>query len=143
VHFRFSDISAHGTTIALNSVPYDGERVPEELGLPPGWEDILSIHHVVDPMRSIYRFDVSLLGGQVLWKGTPGDTTWHSVMLTLQQGQHYMLFVDGHRVGAADSSLMPHSLYIGNPRTAPGAGPWTQLHVDNVQIANCLRWGSF
>jgi len=143
VRFRYSNISAHGTTIALNSVPYAGERVAEELGLPAGWEDILSIHHVVDPARGIRRFDASLLGGQVLWEGVPGDTAWHTAMLTLEQGQHYTLFVDGHRIGSADSSLMPQSLYIGNPRTAPGAGPWTQLHVDNVQVGNCLAWGAF
>jgi hypothetical protein len=143
VRFRFSNISAHGTTIALNSIAYDGERVPEELGLPPGWEDILSIHHVVDPIRSIYRYDALLLGGQVQWVGTPGDTSWHHALLTLEGGQHYTLFVDGRRIGSADSSLMPRSLYIGNPRTAPGAGAWTELHVADLQVANCLRWGSF
>jgi hypothetical protein len=143
MRFRYSHVSAHGTTIALNSVLYDGERVPEELGLPPGWEDVLQIHHVVDPIRDIYRFDVSLLGGQVKWDGTPGDTEWHSVLLTLERGQHYTLFVDGHRIGSANSSLMPRSMYIGNPRTAPGAGPWTQLHVANLHVSNCLGWGPF
>jgi len=143
VRFRYSDVTAHGTTIAVNTASYEGERFPEYQGLPPGVEDSLSIHNVVDPVRAIFRFDVSLLGGLVKWQGTPGDSSWHVVRIQLQDAGLYTLYVDGSRIGSAQSSARPYSVYVGNPRTPLGAGPWTKLHVDYIRVSRCLEWGSF
>lgn len=141
VRFQYCCFTGYGTTIALNSIHYDGERLPESPVLPPGYEDILSIHHVVDPIRGIYRYDASLLGGLVVWDNTPGDTSWHVARVTLEQGERYTLYVDGKRIGSADSTARPRSLYIGNPFIVPGYGPWTQLKLDYIQVSRCLEWG--
>jgi len=143
VRFRYSDIRAHGVTIAVNSGVWDGQRVPWLGALPSGLEDILRIHHVIDGGRMIFRFDAALLGGQVTWDGIIGDTSWHEVKLTLEGGKNYTLYVDGKRIGAATSSLKPASVYIGNPRVSTGYGPWTQVHVDYLRVSRCLNWGSY
>jgi hypothetical protein len=138
--FRYSDPTAYGTTIALNSAPFDGNRVPAAELLPPGIEDILNIHHVVDPAGNVYRFDISLFKGRVIWRGTPGDTNWHEVRITLEQGNLYTLYVDGLLIGSARSSVRPTSVYIGNPTIQRWPGPWTRLYVDYLRISRCLRW---
>jgi hypothetical protein len=139
--FRHSGFAAYGTTIALNSATYDGDRVPAGVDLPPGIEDILSIHHVVDRGGGIYRFAISMLDGRLVWNGTPGDSNWHVVRVTLEHGEWYTLHVDGQRVGSARSSVRPRSIYIGNPTIQPWFGPWTQLYVDYLRISRCLDWG--
>jgi hypothetical protein len=141
--FRHSDFTAYGTTFALNSMSYDGSRVPAGVGVPPGIEDMLNIHHVVDPVGGVYRFDIRLLNGQVVWNGTPGDTNWHVVRVTLEQGTLYTLYVDGQRVGSVSSTVMPRSVYIGNPTIQPFDGPWTQLYVDYIRISRCMHWGLY
>ncbi|MGB9879209.1 MAG: DNRLRE domain-containing protein, partial [Anaerolineae bacterium] len=138
--FRYSDFTAYGTTIALNSASFDGTRVPASELLPPGIEDILNIHHVVDPAGNVYRFDISLFKGRVAWRGTPGDTSWHEVRITLEQGNLYTLYVDGLLVGSARSPVRPTSVYIGNPTLQRWPGPWTRLYVDYLRISRCLRW---
>jgi hypothetical protein len=139
--FRHSNFTAYGTTIALNSAVFVGDRFPAGQSLPAGVEDILTIHHVVDPTGSVHRFDISMLRGQVVWNGTPGDTTWHIVRVTLEQGNAYTLYVDGRRVGSAQSSLRPKGMYIGNPTIQRTFGGWTQLYVDYVRVAHCEVWG--
>jgi hypothetical protein len=143
IRFRYSDVSAHGTTIAINSAEYEGERFPETVGLPAGLEDILCIHHVVDAIREIYRFEVSLLDGLLLWTGIPGDTEWHTVKVTREGSGLYTLYVDGRRHGEVRSSASPASLYLGNPKSPLGAGAWTQVHVDYVHVSHCPLWGSY
>lgn len=139
--FRHSNFTAYGTTIALNSAVFAGDRFPAGQSLPEGVEDILTIHHVVDPTGSVYRFDISMLRGQVVWTGTPGDTMWHVVRVTLEQGNAYTLYVDGQRVGSAQSFLRPRGIYIGNPTIQHTFGGWTQLYVDYVRVAHCEVWG--
>jgi len=139
--FRYSDFTAYGTTIALNSAAYDGTRVLASVPVPPGVEYILNIHHVVDPQGGIYRFDIALFGGLVKWTGTPGDTGWHTVDVTLENGNRYTLFVDGAEIGSVISNTRPVSTYIGNPTIQPYYGQWTQLHVDYIRISRCLIWG--
>jgi hypothetical protein len=141
--FRHSDFTAYGTTIALNSASFNGDRVPAGVHLPPGIEDILNIHHVVDPTGGIYRFDISMLNGQVLWRGTPGDNNWHVVRVTLEQGEVYTLYVDGQLVGSVRSTVRPRSIYIGNPTIQPFYGAWTQLYVDYIRISHCAQWGAY
>jgi hypothetical protein len=141
--FRHSDFTAYGTTIALNSASYDGNRVPAGQPLPPGIEDILNIHHVVDPVGNIYRFDIRMLNGAVVWNGTPGDTNWHVVRVTLEPGGWYTLSVDGQRIGSAKSSVRPRSIYIGNPTIQPFFGAWTHLYVDYIRISRCQVWGLY
>jgi len=141
--FRHSDFTAYGTTLAINSAAFDGSRIPASQSLPAGVEDILSIHHVVDPTGGVYRFEVSLLGDAVVWTGTPGDDEWHVVNVTLEQGQFYTLYVDGQPVGSVRSSLQPRSVYIGNPTIQPFFGGWTQLHVDYIRISRCVEWGPY
>jgi hypothetical protein len=139
--FRHSDFTAYGTTIGLNSASFDGKRFPAAQSLPSGIEDILTIHHVVDFAASVYRFDISLLRGRVVWVGTPGDTNWHKVRITLDADNRYTLYVDGQRVGSATSTLRPRSVYLGNPTIQPFAGGWTQLHVDYLRVSYCVIWG--
>jgi len=141
VRFRYSDFAAYGTTIALNSAPVDGKRVLSPLPLAPGMEDVLNIHHVVDTAGNVYRFDVSLFKGRVMWIGTPGDTNWHEVRITVEQGEVYTLYVDGVRVGSIRSATRPVSMYIGNPTIQIWPGNWTQLYVDYVRISHCMSWG--
>ncbi len=138
--FRHSDFTPYGTTLAINSGAFDGERItarPDHI--PAGIEDILSIHHVVDPTGGIYRFDIKMLNGQVMWSGTPGDTNWHEVRVTLEQG-NYTLYVDGQVVGSAWSPIRPGGVYIGNPTIQPFVGAWTRLHVDYIRISFCAIW---
>jgi hypothetical protein len=137
--FRHSDFTAYGTTIALNSASFDGGRVLAATGLPPGIEDILNIHHVVG---GVYRFDIRMLGGRVVWRGTPGDSNWHVVRVTLERGQLYTLYVDGQRVGSVTSPINPGSIYIGNPTIQRWFGPWTQIYVDYIRISHCVEWGA-
>jgi len=139
--FRHTDFTAYGTTIGLNSASFDGKRSPAGQGLPPGIEDILTIHHVVDAGASVYRFDISLLRGQVVWVGTPGDTNWHKVRITVDADNRYTLYVDGQSVGSVKSTLRPRSVYLGNPTIQPFFGGWTQLHVDYIRVSTCLVWG--
>lgn len=141
VRFRYSNFAAYGTTIALNSAPVDGNRVLSPLPLAPGMEDILNVHHVVDEIGRVYRFDISLFKGRVLWIGTPGDTNWHEVRITVEDGNLYTLYVDGLRVGSIRSATRPTSMYIGNPTIQPWPGAWTELYVDYVRISRCVSWG--
>lgn len=141
VRFRYSDFTAYGTTIALNSAAYDGTRVLASVPVPPGVEYILNIHHVVDPVGGIFRFDIALFGGLVKWTGTPGDTNWHVVEVELEAGNRYTLFVDGAEIGTVVSATRPISTYIGNPTIQPFYGQWTQLYVDYIRISRCLIWG--
>ena len=135
VRFRYSDFAAYGTTIALNSAPVDGNRVMSPLPLAPGMEDVLNIHHVVDTAGNVYRFDISLFKGRVIWMGTPGDTSWHEVRITVERGEVYTLYVDGRLVGSIRSTARPASIYIGNPTIQTWPGAWTQLYVDYVRIS--------
>jgi hypothetical protein len=139
--FHYSDFTAYGTTIALNSAAFDGKRVPASQSLPPGIEDMVNIHHVVDPVGNVYRFDISMFHGRVRWTGTPGDTNWHVMRITLEPGDLWTLFVDGQRVGSIHTAVQPSSIYIGNPKIQPWFGAWTQLYVDYVRISRCLVWG--
>ncbi|MGQ9494282.1 MAG: DNRLRE domain-containing protein [Anaerolineae bacterium] len=141
VRFRYSDLTAYGTTIALNSSPFDGSRVPSSELLPPGIENILNIHHVVDQVGNVYRFDISMFKGGVKWTGTPGDTNWHEVRITLEQGDLYTLYVDGQLIGSVRSTIRPSSVYIGNPTIQRWPGGWTRLYVDYLRISRCLIWG--
>jgi hypothetical protein len=141
--FHYSDFTAYGTTIALNSAPFDGNRVPASQALPSGIEDTLNIHHVVDPMGNVYRFDISMFRGRVRWTGTPGDTNWHVARITVESGDLWTLFVDGQRIGSVRSAVRPSSIYIGNPKIQAWFGGWTQLYVDYVRISRCLVWGPY
>jgi hypothetical protein len=139
--FRYSDFTAYGTTIALNSAAFDGTRVPQDQELPAGIENMLNIHHVVDPVGGIYRFDISMFRGHVLWVGTPGDTGWHVVRITLDAGNRWTMSLDGQPVGSVRMATRPSSIYIGNPKIERWFGSWTQLYVDYVRISRCLVWG--
>ena len=141
IRFRYSDIKAYGTTIALNSAPYDGKRYPTGQPLPPGIEDVLNIHHVVDPGGNVYRFNVSLFQGKVAWYGTPGDSNWHIARITVEPSGKYTLYVDGQYVGETWSSVRPLGIYIGNPTIQPFYGAWTHLYVDYIRVSRCLVWG--
>jgi hypothetical protein len=143
VRFRHSDFTSYGTTIALNSLPYDGTRVLAGHDEYVGREDILNIHHVVDPVGQVYRFSVSLLGGRVAWHGNPGDSDWHVLRVTLEPGNLYTLYMDGQLVGSAKSTLRARSMYIGNPTIQSWSGAWTQIYVDYVHISHCVQWGTF
>jgi hypothetical protein len=101
---------------------------------------MLNIHHVVDPVGGIYRFEISMLKGAVKWVGTPGDQDWHVVRVTLESDL-FTLYVDGQPVGSVSSSVIPRSIYIGNPTIQPFFGSWTQLHVDYIRISRCMEWG--
>jgi hypothetical protein len=141
--FRHSDFTAYGTTIALNSAGFDGTRVPAGQGVPPGIEDMLEIHHVVTE-GGVKRFEILMFRERpdaVVWKGTPGDSDWHEVRITLEKGSRYTMYVDGNRVGELVSSVRPSSVYIGNPTVQPFHGGWTQLHVDYLRISYCAVWG--
>ncbi len=134
--FRHSDFAAYGTTIAINSASFDGNRLPAGQSLPAGIEDILSIHHVVDPAGGVYRFDIKMLGGHVNWSGTPGNTNWHEVRVHLLNNL-YTLYIDNVLVGSVHSSVRPSSIYVGNPTIQRFFGRWTQLYVDYVRILHC------
>ena len=139
--FRYSDFTAYGTTVALNSAAFDGNRVLQHDDLPHEVEYIMNIHHVVDPTGGIYRFDIIMFGGLVKWTGTPGDTNWHEVQVTLEEGNRYSLYVDGAHIGTVVSAIRPTSVYIGNPTIQKWYGQWTQLYVDYIRISRCLIWG--
>jgi hypothetical protein len=142
--FRHSNFTAYGTTIALNSAPFNGARIPAGTPLPAGVEDILSIHHVVNPSGGVLRFDITMFrrrSDAVIWRGTPGDGGWHVVQVTLERGNRYTLWVDGTRVGSVQSIIRPQSVYIGNPTIQPFLGGWTHLYVDYIRISQCVVWG--
>ncbi len=139
--FRYSDFTAYGTTIGLNSAAYDGTRYPAGPGFHPNLEDIMNIHHVVDPTGNVFRFDISMFRGAVEWHGTPGDTEWHVVRVTLEKGSLYTLYVDGLRIGRVLSAVRPSSIYIGNPTIQLYDGGWTNIYVDYIYIENCKTWG--
>ncbi len=142
--FRHANFSAYGTTIGLNSGNYAGERIAAGDPLPSDIEDMLSIHHVVDPSGGVHRFDIKMFRDQpnaVVWQGVPGDTNWHVVRISLEQGNFYTLFVDGLAVGSATSRVRPRSVYIGNPTIQPFFGSWTDLYVDYIRISRCEVWG--
>jgi hypothetical protein len=141
IRFRYSDITAYGTTIALNSGSCEGTRRPASEPVPPSSEDILRVHHLVDPDANKFQFRVKLLRGLVQWNGTPDDTDWHVVRVAVEGGQLYTLYVDGVRIGSASSSLRPTSIYIGNPTIQPFHGNWTETYVDYVRVARCVEWG--
>ena len=143
VRFRYSDFTAYGTSVSLNSAPYDGTRIPASAPLPSGVEEILNIHHVVDPVGNVYRFDASLFRGRVVWSGTPGDTNWHELRLTLEQGDTYTMYVDGQYIGTTRSSVRPIGMYIGNPTIQVWHGGWTHLYVDYVRSSKCLEWAAY
>jgi len=145
VRFRHSDLTAYGTTIAVNSAPYDGTRVRAGQALPAGLETILNIHHVWDSAANGVRyFSIRLLGGRVEWiSSDPSDTAPHTLRVTLEEGNLYTLYVDGQRVGSAKSTLRPASMYIGNPTIQSYAGAWTQIYVDYVHISHCATWTSY
>jgi len=142
VRFRHSDFTPYGTTVSLNSQPFLGQRWLPGAEIRPGIEDIVSIHHVVDPQGGVQRFDVSLLGKRVPWPDvTPGDTNWHTLLLTLEEGGLYTLYADGKEWSWVFSDLRPTSIYIGNPTTQVYWGGWTQLYVDYVRISRCIGTG--
>jgi len=142
VRFRHSGFTPYGTTVALNSQPFTGQRTQPGAPLPPGIEDILSIHHVVDPQGGVQRFDVALLGKRVPWPAvTPGDTNWHTLLLTLEEGGLYTLYADGKEWSWVYSTARPTSIYLGNPTTQLFWGGWTQLYVDYVRISRCIGTG--
>jgi len=141
IRFHYSDITAYGTTIALNSSAYHGERRVHSLPVAEGTEDILRIHHLVDPSVSLYLFEVSLLQDQVAWYGTGGDTDWHVVRITLEPDDLYSLYVDGELVGSVTSPMRPTGIYIGNPTIQPFFGAWTNTYVDYVRVSRCTEWG--
>jgi hypothetical protein len=100
----------------------------------------------VDPTGGVFRFDITMFGKQpnrVLWQGTPGDTAWHEVRVSLEQGHIYTLYVDGERVGSVQSQIRPRSVYIGNPTIQPFFGGWTHIHVDYIRISRCGVWGPY
>ncbi len=141
--FRHTDFTAYGTTIALNSAPFDGTRILAGEGLPPGIEDMLSIHHVVTP-GGVTRFDIHMFRDRpdaVVWMGTPGDSGWHEVRITLEKGNRYTMYVDGDRVGTLESEVRPSTVYVGNPTIQPFFGGWTRLAVDYIRISYCAVWG--
>ncbi len=141
--FRHSDFTAYGTTVALNSAGFDGTRIPASQALPPGIEDMLSIHHVVTE-GGVRRFDITMFRDRpdgIVWSGTPGDSDWHEVRITLEQGNEYTLYVDGERVGSVKSLVRPSSVYMGNPTMQLYFGGWTQLYVDYIRISHCAVWG--
>jgi hypothetical protein len=78
----------------------------------------------------------------VVWHGVPGDTNWHEVAISLEQGDSYTLFVDGERIGSATSRVRPRSVYLGNPTIQPFFGTWTDLYVDYIRISHCVGWGA-
>jgi hypothetical protein len=141
VRFRHSDFTAYGTTIALNSITFNGQRVPASPQVPTGLENILQIHHVYDAAANRGFFKVSMLRDRVLWQGVPGDTRAHTVRVTLDQGGWYTLYVDGVRVRSVQSPDRPVSIYIGNPFIQFYWGGWTHIHVDYVRIRTCIGWG--
>ncbi|GEM_PF-2341250 len=145
MRFRHSDFTAYGTTIALNSRPYDGQRTQPGQALPQGLEDILSIHHVEGTEAGgVHRFDVTLLGHKVIWPtDRANDDRWHTLRLTLDEGSWYKLYLDNSPLPAiwVNDNRRPVSMYIGNPTTQRFWGGWTQLYVDYVRISKCLVYG--
>jgi len=73
--------------------------------------------------------------------GTPGDTSWHEVDVSLENGNLYKLYVDGVYIGSVVSTTRPTSVYIGNPTIQQWDGQWTHLYVDFIRISRCLVWG--
>jgi hypothetical protein len=143
--WRHSNFTAYGTTVGLNSAPFDGNRIPAAT-TKPGVEDMISIHHVVDPSADIRRFEVIMFRDapyRVEWHGTPGDSDWHVVRITLEDADLYTLYVDDTLVGTAKSPIRPQSVYIGNPTIQPFFGPWTNLYVDYIRISHCVEWGPY
>jgi hypothetical protein len=105
---------------------------------------MLSIHHVVNPDGNVLRFDITMFRDRpdgIIWRGTPGDSEWHEVRITLEQGDLFTLYMDGDRVGSVRSAVRPSSVYIGNPTMQPFFGGWTQLYVDYIRISHCAVWG--
>jgi hypothetical protein len=142
VRFHYSDFTAYGTSIALNSAAFDGNRFPASAEVPPGFAYILNIHQVVDAAAPVNnRFTAYLFDGAVKWAGTPGDTSWHIVKVSLENGNYYSLYVDGAYIGSVTSTTRPTSTYIGNPTIQPWYGQWTHLYVDYIRISRCLIWG--
>jgi len=141
VRFRHSDFTAYGTTIALNSLRFEGQRTWPGQPLPPGLEDILSIHHVEGTEGGVHRFDVTLLGQKVIWPtDRANDDRWHKLRLTLEEGDWYSLYLDDSPLPAIwiNDKRRPVSMYIGNPTTQLDWGGWTQIYVDYVRISRCL-----
>jgi len=131
--FRYSDLTAYGTTIGIGSQYYDGHRYLQTVDPPPGIEDILSIHQLDAWFR------IALME-EVVWWGPQGDTSWHYVRVT-RQGPFWTLYVDGERIGQTFSERAPRSLFIGNPAIEIWWGTWTVLHVDYLRLTTCLGQG--
>ncbi|MFO7918087.1 MAG: hypothetical protein R6V13_08415 [Anaerolineae bacterium] len=160
--FAYGNVTAYGSTIGVGSAPYDGQRTlagaegverfeeilrsryhanggdveltPEDVQCTidkriEGTEDILRIHHREGD------YSIQLLGDTV-WKGTPGDETWHDLSLEIA-GTTYTVSVDGVKVGKGASHWRPHSLHLGNPMIAWSRGRWTEVAIDDVRLERC------
>ena len=141
IRFRYEDVTSYGTTIALNSNAFNGERRLSSQPVMAGTEDILRIHHVIDPGFGLYLFEVSLLQDQVTWHGMPSDADWHVVRITLEPDDLYSLYVDGEFIGSTISSMRPVGAFIGNPTIQLFLGAWTHTYVDYVRVSRCVDWG--
>jgi len=137
--FRYSQVRPYGTTIGVGSSAYTGERYQQGDPPPPGIEDVLSIHQFAD------AFSISMLGDEVTWVRPAGDEDWHTVRLEAQCGSEdmvtYILSVDGERIGVAESSLYPVSIFLGNPSIQLYSGLWTGMQVDYIRVWSCDAWG--
>ncbi len=141
IRFRYENMTVYGTTIALNTVPFDGSRREAVQPIAAGTEDVLSIHHVVSPNVNVFRFDATVLGSQVAWQERPQDTNWHIARLVVEPGGRHSLLMDGRLVWTQVSSIRPISIFIGNPTVQPWAGNWTELLVDYVRVFTCRQFG--
>ena len=135
LRFAYRAPTSYGTTLGLGSQPYDGERYLAEAPEPWGIEDILHVHQRYSGPGT-GEFGIDLLGVRA-WTGAPGDTSWHSLSLTLRDTV-YSLEVDGAPVGRGVSYWRPQSLYVGNPVILWTRGYWTEVAVDDVRVETCL-----
>ncbi len=160
--FAYENVTAYGSTIAVGSAPYSGQRTLAGAEGVERFEEILrsryhandgdvaltpddvqctidkEIEDTEDILRIHHRegeYSVQLLGEKV-WQGTPGDEEWHDLQLEIL-GTRYTVSMDGEEVGRGASHWRPRSLYLGNPVIAWTRGQWTEVAIDDVRLERC------
>ncbi len=134
IRFRYTDLTAYGTSIGIGSIPYNGRRYWHTDPPPTNIRDVLYVYH------SGSEFYIRLLGQNDLkWEGSASDEEWHVVQLRLMDST-FALTLDGTEISSGVSSLRPACLYLGNPSVVEHWGTWTALEVDDLGVFQCATW---
>lgn len=130
--FRFLEPMAHGVSLGLGTLPFDGTRYLEGESAIAGMVDLLQIYHDSDAFWVALR-------EQPLWSDDATNQDWHVVRLSYD-GYRYSLEVDGALAGRIAGKLWPRTVNMGSALIASEAGMWTRIEVDYCYVLACGAW---